>query len=490
MGSSTIVGLLASYGFRYNAFPRRRGSKSSFCRFMAKCASGKNATHELIQLKKQPLGGKKKRDLESDIAATKVPFAISLTHEVCNAPAAVLSQSLECGFGRKLQQVKQLFIVREPLSRAISVYYFWGELYKLNQAKRLRAPGMRFKASTQAPKGAPATPPSLVGVVQRGLGGEVPRLGSSDRLLPPQFDGTAVQGALFRYHGDEQTAPPEDIALSFARNLPFRAGMGSGAPSFTWSFFANSLKDTLDILRRVHDNADTGSNAVMALVADRLDESLVVAKHFLNGEWTEARDGTSVRSDDDSWSLADLVYVARRKSLSQHPKAERWPPSAVRVVNATLQSRGEFEVYGAAQQMLDKRIALLEKRGIDFGKELGVFSSLRQRVTDLCFSKEYLERYREHLKSQGLQVHPSNNKLREVDSTLVDAGHEFSLNREVLYSFDVCGNCEAHGIMAAIAHGIGASGPSSERTVEGAAVLKQLPKQITEGNVHFKKCPL
>jgi hypothetical protein len=49
--------------------------------------------------------------------------------------------------------------------------------------------------------------------------------------------GEVIKGPTFTYHGDESTVPSEDIALAFARRLPYTAGMPG--PSFTWSAFAN-----------------------------------------------------------------------------------------------------------------------------------------------------------------------------------------------------------------------------------------------------------
>lgn len=50
------------------------------------------------------------------------------------------------------------------------------------------------------------------------------------------------------------------------------------------------------------------------------------------------------------------------------------------------------------------------------------------------------------LKTQ-LPFHDSKNKLRDAPNEVFAEGHDFSLNRELLFSYDVCGACEAHSIL-------------------------------------------
>ena len=202
------------------------------------------------------------------------------------------------------------------MHRALSVYYFWGELTKSHIEK------------------------AHIGKKKK------TRLGSVDRFGP-------VTG-IFTYHGDETTAPPEDIALKFATKLPYKAGMPG--PSLTWSAFASSPKDAVQVLQ---------SGRVLAMVTERMDESLVVAAHFLN------------------WSLADVVFTNRRKHLSSHPRPESWPPNAIRTLNRTLLDRGEHLVYEVANHMLDDRIRGLEEQGVHFEAELALLRDLRTRVTEV-----------------------------------------------------------------------------------------------------------
>jgi hypothetical protein len=72
--------------------------------------------------------------------------------------------------------------------------------------------------------------------------------------------------------------------------------------------------------------------------------------------------------------------------------------------------------------------------------------------------------------------------LRETADTYVDQGHCFSFNTDILFSYDVCGPCEAHALLLAVRKGLAT-------TVQTAPVLKDLSKEITDGNVDLLKCP-
>ena len=97
------------------------------------------------------------------------------------------------------------------------------------------------------------------------------------------------------------------------------------------------------------------------------------------------------------------------------------------------------------------------------------------------------------MQSRGLRKHKSNNKLRDVDDFYSQNGHEFSYNREILYSFDVCGNCEAHGILLAIQHKLqhqyNINSDVREVTVDNAFVLKEIPTKYITNNINFINCP-
>ncbi len=107
-------------------------------------------------------------------------------------------------------------------------------------------------------------------------------------------------------------------------------------------------------------------------------------------------------------------------------------------------------------------------------------------------TQEYLSAYKSYLVAANLPQHNSHNKLRDVLNIFSDHGHEFSLNKEILYSFDVCGNCEAHAILLAVTNGIRMKGiPHNEPvTIKNAGLLKDLHSSLITNNPHFVKCPV
>jgi len=139
-------------------------------------------------------------------------------------------------------------------------------------------------------------------------------------------------------------------------------------------------------------------------------------------------------------------------------------------------------VYEAAKAKLDDRIASLTQGGLDFPAELTKFRALRSRVRKVCLTEEYLERYRKMIHDQGYQQHQSNNKLRDTADEYVDKGHCFSFNSDILFSYDICGPCEAHAILFAVSTGLATS-------IDAAPLLKDLDPALIKGNPNFAKCP-
>jgi hypothetical protein len=94
--------------------------------------------------------------------------------------------------------------------------------------------------------------------------------------------------------------------------------------------------------------------------------------------------------------------------------------------------------------------------------------------------------------SQKLEQHRSNNKLRDVESELVDEGNAFSWNSEILYSFDVCGHCESHAMLLGIGYA-GDNNPSSSKIKVDALDTVPLLKDIKDSKIlsspHLAKCP-
>jgi hypothetical protein len=177
VGSSTFLALLMSHAFRTNKFPRKKGyGANNFCRRIAFCAKfSYNIMDNIVRpdsentiwtYSDQYIAGKilgagtkgSATDISAFIRTTKqlesVRFHSSVQHEICNMPTFIVQASLSCAFTQPLyynmsvsklnhhntkitvkpKNVKQLFLVREPVARAISVYYFWGFLF-LNGAE-------------------------------------------------------------------------------------------------------------------------------------------------------------------------------------------------------------------------------------------------------------------------------------------------------------------------------------------------------------------
>jgi hypothetical protein len=109
------------------------------------------------------------------------------------------------------------------------------------------------------------------------------------------------------------------------------------------------------------------SDELLTIVLERLDESLIAMRGFLG------------------WSLADLVVVKHRKSLSSHPKASEWPAEAVASIKKQLEEQGEYEIYRAAGEKLDARLRSLTKQGIDVKTELFMLRELKSRVTEVYY---------------------------------------------------------------------------------------------------------
>ena len=86
------------------------------------------------------------------------------------------------------------------------------------------------------------------------------------------------------------------------------------------------------------------------------------------------------------------------------------------------------------------------------------------------------------LADEGYQKHQSNNKLRDAADKYVDEGHCFSFNSDILFSYDICGPCEAHGILLSMRSDKG-------YTVDDAPLLKYLPPSLTADHDDLARCP-
>lgn len=455
VGSSTILSILLSYGYRYNIVPKRKNRRTSMCVQFAKCAldsaksydsttmariyslipsntiPGSNGAlpHKKIQQEAvQEMKGNKKSKLSNSLN----PFRISLDHEVCNLNGTMLQENLFCAFKSSFpsqvdqnfdSDVKEIFLVRNPISRAISVYYFWGELYKVKKIQ----------------KSSPIV-------------GNLPSKRETEKL-GFKADAGHVQGALFNYHGNEKTVPPLKYALEYAERFPYKKQING--PSFTWSLFASDPNEAVSIIQ---------SDRMVTLVLERLDESLIVARHYLN------------------WSLADIVVTMYRKALSSHPKYHEWPSDAIDLIKTKLNNTGEYAIYNASNHKLNERIENLKSKGVNVHKEVQQLKELKSKVSPLCTNETYLENYRKDLVSRGFFLHPAENRLRDVDEKFERLGHMFSFNREILGTFDVCGACESHALLLGIKLGRAVS-------ITNSTTLFELPEKYRINNVDFQNCP-
>ena len=367
--------------------------------------------------------------------------------------------------------LKEVFMVREPVARAISVYYFWGELFKMRKLAKM------YESAASREKLARETNDSSV------LDFHVATLGRYSKVKE-------VTGS-FHYHGEEITAPSPEIANAYALNLPYIAGMPG--PSFTWSAFAQSPGHAASII--------TDSDRILTIVTERMDESLVVMAYYMG------------------WSLADLVVVKNRKDLSGHPSAKEWPESAVRIMRTQLERAGEYDVYNAAVAKLDARIAALrlgtwkqslqgtgtayaplvskvkraDGKRVNVEAEVALLQALRMRTTAICLSPEYLNKYRDFIAAggKGLPLDASKNKLRDTNDTYAEGGHMFSYNDNILFSYDICGSCESHAML--MHYKAPAPGPDFLQQVQATVQLLPTLRNMTASerlrNVDLAKCP-
>lgn len=95
----------------------------------------------------------------------------------------------------------------------------------------------------------------------------------------------------------------------------------------------------------------------------------------------------------------------------------------------------------------------------------------------------YLEVYRKYLEEVGLEPHPSENKLRDVEEKYANAGHIFSFNKEILCSFDVCSGCEGHAILWAMKNNVA-------KDIDSAPSLREINHTAIRDNPNFQRCPI
>ncbi len=454
VGSSTILSILLSYGFRNNIVPRRKSNQQNqICAMIASCALHKYNSTSIAYAKSYAKdqadllhaiskSGNKRKGKKFDVEDTVIPYQtkLSVSHNMCNLPAYIISNEIHCIHTSNLPSIlkkikpkdyniKEIFSVRDPLSRMLSVYYFWGELFKLSKTKRNKE--------------------------KRSF------IGSTNSTSP-------VQGGLFYYHGDELTPPPEDIAITYAKKLPLSTAMPG--PSYTWSAFSNNAQSAVNIIK---------TDRVMTIVLERMDESLIALAHYLN------------------WSLGDIVITVPRKSLSKHPKAKDWPSSAINLLTENLKRKGEYDVYNAGNAKLTERVNELKKNGYNVAEEIKLLQLIKEKVSGICLDIAYLDRYKSIISKKKLP-NQTYNRLRDVDKSFYDTNHVFFFNRELLYSFDVCSGCESHAILYSLKNENGYLKTNDNannykeaitKAVNFADLYQQNPT-IADDKAQFKNCIL
>ena len=83
----------------------------------------------------------------------------------------------------------------------------------------------------------------------------------------------------------------------------------------------------------------------------------------------------------------------------------------------------------------------------------------------------------------GLKKHFAKNKLRDMDDKYFDEGHIFSLNGEILGSYDVCAGCEAHAMMIGIK-------ASPNTSVAALWTLETIPSSYRDNSLDLVNCPI
>ena len=91
----------------------------------------------------------------------------------------------------------------------------------------------------------------------------------------------------------------------------------------------------------------------------------------------------------------------------------------------------------------------------------------------------------------------NNNKLRESDDYYFNKGHAFSYNGDLIHSFDICGNCEAHALLLTITSSSSTTNNEghnsdlyyTQANVTSLPTLFELTKEQRRGNKQFDKCP-
>lgn len=441
VGSSTILSILLSHGFRYNLPPRPKICGNAFCNKIMRCADFylRENNSESAMIFKDAIKQYRYRAPCTNFNE-RGQLHYSVNHEICFLNADLIQDNLQCAFQyQNIGTMKQwelskpnppktfnsfeILALRDPLERLISSYYFYGE-HTLMMAE---------------------TNPSLNLSLTY-------RLGDRQRTAQPIY----LKRYNYLYHGDETTPPDTQIADKFVEVFPIFPSLLPG-PSFTWSAFAANPSDATRIV---------ASDRIMSIVIERLDESLVVLSYYMK------------------WSLADVVVTLHRKTSSRHPKSKHWPETSIQNLRNKLIDSGEYDVYNAATNKLNERIQDLEKLGINLKNEIHRLNQLRNHSTELCLRSSYRDFYRRYIESHDVPKHPLRIKLRDADDKYTLGGHAFSFVGELLLSSDVCGSCEAHLMILVLDRKIKYEGDLDTLSIQN------IDARLLQNNLDFTNCPV
>ena len=220
VGSSSLVGLFVSYAFRYNLLLRH--PSGNLCTKLESCLpmhhlhtmGRERYLHHVRSEFKRHFPSKRGIKLFDAIDAH--PYHISASHQLCALSPRIIRNNLACTFFNSFSNAlynstKEIFLLRDPLSRAVSVYYFWGELYKMsNFSKQLdKEELMQMEEAIE---------------IQDLIDAKLATKEKKNKLQIGTISNSTVQGR-FTYHGNEFTAPPLEIAQDYARHFPYHIGM-------------------------------------------------------------------------------------------------------------------------------------------------------------------------------------------------------------------------------------------------------------------------
>jgi len=259
----------------------------------------------------------------------------------------------------------------------------------------------------------------------------------------------------FEFHGNITTVPPIDVALKYALKIPYREGMPG--PSKMWSTIADTRSDAVKLMK---------SDTLMTLVLERLDESLVAARHYLG------------------WTLGDMVHTKNRKALASHPTQNDWQHEVINKIRHAVTERGEVAIYQAGNEALDMRLKKLREQGINVDEEIKMLKELRIKAQNRCFEADILDLYKRHIKALGFDfsIKAELNNHRDVEEEYAKDKMAFALNKAMMYVWDACGGCEANAMELSISHGLA-------KDVKNALYLEQLPDKIVAQNKNLLRCP-